>query len=116
MLAAVLSLVVISYPLGGSLNRLLIRNQIYHGLSDIKKQRPDLFSDLSGYAWNVRFSEDSVYVDMDLMAPPETISGDRLKLIGEAIAEGLGRPVKVKFRLIPVDIVEMDLNEAGRTE
>ena len=116
LLAAILSLAVISYPLGFSLNRLLIRNEIYHGLSDIKAQRPDLFADLSGYSWSVRFEEQSVYVDMDLMAPPESFKGDRLSLIGEAIAEGLGTPVKVKFRLIPVEVVEIDLNQAGQAQ
>ena len=116
LLAAVLSLVLISYPLGFSLNRLLIRNEIYHGLSDIKQQRPDLFADLSGYSWNVRFGEDAVYIDMDLMAPPNMVESDRLDLIGEAIAEGLNTPVKVKFRLVPVNIVELDLNETDRAE
>jgi len=114
--AAVLSLIAISYPLGFSLNRLIIRNEIYHGLSDVKAQRPDLFADLNGYSWNVRFDADTVYVDMDLMAPPETFAGDRLSLIAEAIAEGLGIPVKVKFRLIPVNVVEIDVDKTGKPQ
>ena len=114
LFAAVLSLLAISYPLGFSLNRLIVRNEIYHGLSDIKAQRPDLFADLNGYSWNVRFDEEAVYVDMDLMAPPETLAGDRLSLIAEAIAEGLGMPVKVKFRLIPVNVVEINVGETAK--
>ena len=112
LIAAALSLLLVSYPLGFSLHRLLVRAQIYHSLSDIKLQRPDLFADLSGYAWNVRFDEDIVYVEMDLIAPAEAMGADRVAMIGEAIASSISTPVKVKvkFRLIPIDIVEMNLN------
>lgn len=113
LLVAILSMITVSTPLGFSFNRLLVRNEIYHRLSDVQRQRPDLFEDVSGYAWNVRFFENSVYVEMDLMAPADRVNSDRLTLIGQAITDEVNTPVKLKFRVIPIDVVDLDFSANG---
>ena len=116
LLVAILSMLAVSYPLGFSFNRLLLRSDIYHSLSNIQRQSPHLFEDVSGSAWNVRFYENSVYVEMDLMAPADSVSDERIALIGEAIAQEVKTPVKLKLRLIPVDVVDLDLSASGRPQ
>ena len=116
LLLAVLSMLAVSAPLGFSFNRLLLRSDIYHSLSEVQRQRPDLFEDVSGYAWNVRFYENAAYVEMDLMAPTDSVNDDHLALIGEAIAQEVKTPVKLKFRLIPVEIVGMNMSASGQPQ
>lgn len=104
--ASVLALALVSYPLGFSFNRLLIRNRVYHSLMDVQRQQPDLFDEVSSFSWNVRFSNDTIFVEMDLMAPSEAFDRLQLELIQNEIANSLEAPVQCKFRLIPITVVD----------
>lgn len=115
LLIAILSMMTVSYPLGFSFNRLLLRNEIYHSLSDVQKRQPSLFEDVSGVAWNVRFDKQSTYVEMDIMAPADRVNDDRLRLIARAVTEEVNTPVQLKFRVIPVQVVDMDLSAGGNS-
>ena len=109
LVAAIASMMMVSYPLGFSFHRLLVRNEIYHSLAEIQRSRPALFEDVDSYSWNVQFVGDSVVVEMDLVAPPELMNSSRLTMIGEAISQDLSRPVKLKFRMIPISVVDMEM-------
>lgn len=116
LIAAVFSMALVSYPLGFSFNRLLLRNEIYRELTDVQRQRPDLFKDVSSYSWNVRFFEGEAYVEMDLAAPPGLLNNSRLSLLRDAIAQELTTPVTFKFRLIPVTVVGMKTTAADQSQ
>ena len=110
LVVAIFSMLLVSYPLGFSFHRMIVRNEIYHSLADIQRKRPALFEEVDSYSWNVQFVEETVVVEMDLVAPPDLVNSSQLNLIGEAISQDLARPVQLKFRMIPITVVDMQMS------
>lgn len=106
-----MALLVLSYPLGFSLKRLLLQNRLYYNLTSLGQERPELLADVKGYSWTVEFCDSpyescdyDLYVEIDLIAPSGFMDDEKFKKLQARITETVNASVDLKVRVIPIEV------------
>ncbi|BDM83357.1 DUF389 domain-containing protein [Acaryochloris marina] len=112
----IIALAGLSYPLGFSLNKLLLKNQLYHELQAIKHSQPELFADVRGVTWKIEFCEQphqkcerDLNIELDLIAPAGFMNETRLKKLKTVLTSKVNTSMRIKVRVIPIEVSEIDV-------
>ncbi|MGV2831699.1 TIGR00341 family protein [Myxosarcina sp. GI1(2024)] len=107
LIFAVGILVLLGLPLTLSLRTLIIQKNVRYTVNEIVRERSPIFarSDIRSIA--VKPQEDYLLVEMEIAAPANSISRDRLERARNLLASELNRPVELRVKIIPIDILEI---------
>lgn len=111
LLLSLIALFLISLPLGLSFQELILRARVRSSLAVFAhSQFDDLFRQgVSLRSIEMRTGEDEVlFVELALFAPRDSISSREVKLAQEFLSERLERPINLKVRVTPFDILEFE--------
>ncbi|MDJ0901808.1 MAG: DUF389 domain-containing protein [Xenococcus sp. MO_188.B8] len=109
---SLIALFLISLPLGFSFNEVILRAQVRNYMAVVSHRE---FNDLidqgaSLRSINVETGEDgALNIDVFLFAPRNSIFQRDVKLMQEFLSETMKRPVNIKLRVIPFDILEFEV-------
>ena len=112
----VISMIVISFPLSSSFQKLIIDNRIRHALNEFDR----LYNPgIKGYikSVKVKLEGDAVFVLVDVVREP--LRGDeinpqaRLEFIRDFIAQKVDKPVHLKVRVLPIDFFDYEILAPG---
>ncbi len=109
----VISMIVISFPLSSSFQKMIIDNRIRHALNEFdRRYNPGI----KGYIQSVKveFEGDAVLVVVNIVREPlrrdETNIQERLESIRDFISKKVAKPVHLKVRVLPVDIFDYEVD------
>lgn len=98
----IIALTGLSYPLGFSLHKLLLKNQLYHELQAVKHSQPELFADVRGVTWKIEFCEQShqkcdrdLNIELDLIAPAGFMNETRLQKLKTMLRSKVNTSMKI---------------------
>ena len=109
---SLIALFLISLPLGFSFDEVILRAQIRNYMAVVSHRE---FNDLidqgaSLRSINVKTGEDgALNIDVFLFAPRNSIFQRDVKLMQEFLSKTMKRPVNIKLRVIPFDILEFEV-------
>ena len=109
---SLIALFLISLPLGFSFDEVILRAQVRNYMAVVSHRE---FNDLidqgaSLRSINVETGEDgALNIDVFLFAPRNSIFQRDVKLMQEFLSETMKRPVNIKLRVIPFDILEFEV-------
>lgn len=95
-------LVAIGIPLGFSLNNLSIQSNTRQQVRRIILQESTLLEDARLSSVNVQRQDATLVVTMELIAIPNSISEAQVKATQMMLTQGIGRPVDLRVRVIPM--------------
>ena len=109
----VLSMIFISLPLSSSFQEMIAENRVRHAL----KQYSRIYStDIKGYITSIKVDlrEDELLVEVNVVREPERFNEidpqKKLKFIQAFISEKVGKPVHLKVRVLPVEIIDYEVD------
>ncbi len=112
---SLIALLLVSLPLGFSFDEIILRAQVRNYMAVVSHRE---FNDLidrgaSLRSINVETGEDGVLnVEVFVFAPRNSIFQRDVKLMQEFLSERMSRPVNLKLRVIPFDILEFEVLES----
>ncbi|MGK7894210.1 MAG: TIGR00341 family protein [Xenococcus sp. (in: cyanobacteria)] len=108
-----LSMVFISLPLSFSFQEMIAENRVRHAL----KQYSRIYSsDVRGYITSIKvdLQDDELLVEVNVVREPEIFNEidpqKKLKFIQAFISEKVGKPVHLKVRVLPVEIIDYEVD------
>ncbi len=119
LLLSLIALLLISFPLGFSFEEVILRAQVRNQIAVVAHQE---FSHLidrgaSLRSINVETGEDgALNVELFIFAPRDSIFQHHVNRVQEFFSEKIQRPVNLKLRVIPFDILEFEVLEPERRQ
>ena len=114
----VLSLIFISLPLNLSFQKMIAENRVRHAFSEYSR----IYStDIKGYITSIKvdLQDDQLLVEVNVVREPERFHEidpqKKLKFIQAFLSERLDKPVHLKVRVLPVEIIDYEV-DAPATE
>ena len=109
----VLSMIFISLPLSSSFQEMIAENRVRHALSEYSR----IYStNIKGYITSIKvdLQDDELLVEVNVVREPETFKEidpqQKLKFIQAFISEKVGKPVHLKVRVLPVEIIDYEVD------
>jgi uncharacterized hydrophobic protein (TIGR00271 family) len=99
-------LLLLGLPLGFSLNNLLIKQNVHSSVSTLIRRRTLTFSQTDIRFINVTPKNDIFHIELEVAAPANSISEKQVRLVQDFLQEQLKRPVLLKVRVLPVEVIE----------
>ncbi len=103
---SILALFLLGVPLGFSLERLLVQESVRRSVNSLIRRRSVTFSRTDIRSIKVNSQKDFVFVQIEVAAPLESISENQVKLVRNFISRELKKPVRLRVRVIPVNLLE----------
>lgn len=101
-------LMLLGLPLGFSLNTLLIKQNVQSSVSTLIRRRTLTFSQADIRVINVRPQNNALHIELEVAAPANSISDNQVRLVQDFLQEQLQRPVRLKVRILLVEVMETD--------
>ena len=108
-----LSMIFISLPLSFSFKEMIAENRVRHALSEYSR----IYStDIKGYITSIKvdLQEDELLVEVNVVREPERFEEidpqKKLKFIQAFLSEKIGQPVHLKVRVLPVEIIDYEVD------
>ncbi len=109
----VLSMIFISLPLYSSFQEMIAENRVRHAFSEYSR----IYStDIKGYITSIKvdLQDDELLVEVNVVREPERFNEidpqKKLKFIQAFLSEKLGKPVHLKVRVLPVEILDYEVD------
>lgn len=106
LFAGGVALLILGIPLGWSLRNILVRQQLLDQIKILISRQSLTFADTEIQRLEVRPDFDDVFVELDVAAPPNTITQKQIKLVRQFLVQRLGQPVQLKVRVTPTEFFE----------
>ncbi|PZD70721.1 hypothetical protein C1752_09734 [Acaryochloris thomasi RCC1774] len=106
LVAGGVSLLILGVPLGWSLRNILVRQQLKSEINTLISRESLTFANTEIQRLEVRPDFDSAFVELDVAAPPGTISQKQVQLVRQFLVERLEQPVQLKVRVVPTEFFE----------
>ena len=107
LIFAICVLALLGLPLSLSLNTLLTQKNLYYTVSKIVHQEIKNISNSDITSVDVEPKSDFVLVKMNINAPTGSISPQQITIVKNSLAQKLDKPVELKVKIIPIDIIEI---------
>ena len=114
----ILSMIIISLPLNLSFQEMIAENRVRHAISEYRR----IFStDIKGYITSIKvdLQDDELLVEIGIVREPtksnEIAPQKTLQFLQAFISEKVGKPVHLKIRVLPVEIIDYEV-DAPATE
>ena len=114
----VLSMIFISLPLHSSFQKMIAENRVRHALKQYSRLHR---TDIKGYITSIKvdLQDDELLVEVNVVREPERFNEinpqKKLKFIQAFLSEKVGKPVHLKVRVLPVEIIDYEV-DAPATE
>ena len=100
-------LCLLGLPLTLSLRTLIVQKNVRYTVIEIVRERSPIFADSEIRSIAVKPQQDFLLVEMEIAATTNSISRDRLERARNLLAKELERPVELRVKIIPIDIIEI---------
>ncbi|MEC4805877.1 MAG: TIGR00341 family protein [Jaaginema sp. PMC 1079.18] len=101
-------LLILGLPLGFSLNKLLLKQNVHSSVSVLIRRRTLTFSETDIRFINVNLEDDILNIEIEVAAPANSISDKQVSLVRDFIQQQLQRPINLTVRVLPVEVIETD--------
>lgn len=110
---SILMLALLGFPLGLSLQNLIIKEQIRRSVDKLIRRETITFSSTDIRALNIQPKRNVLLVDLEVAAPLDSISAKQVSLVREFLEQQLQRRVELKVQVIPIHQFEALSEEVG---
>ncbi|ELS05247.1 TIGR00341 family protein [Xenococcus sp. PCC 7305] len=116
LLFLTISMIAISFPLHLSFQKMIAENRVRHALSEYERIYG---TNVKGFisSVEVKLENDKLLVVVGIIREPKRLNEvdpqKRLKFIQQFLAEKVGKPVHLKIRLLPVEIIDYEVVAPG---
>lgn len=112
LLASFLVLSVLGIPLGVSLRTLLVQANVKQQTSRIIRDRLEILDDADIQALRVRQQDEIFAIEMEIIAPSNSVSRIQIESLRDVLTRELERPVALEVKVIPVEELNVPVNPA----
>ena len=112
-------MIVISWPLKLSFQEMIIENRINHAIDEFDRRHS---RGIKGFvdSVEVELEGDTVLVVISLVREPlrvnETNPQERLEFVRDFLSEQVGKPIHLKIRVLPVEILDYEVPALSNKE
>ncbi|MEM7713013.1 MAG: TIGR00341 family protein [Cyanobacteria bacterium P01_A01_bin.68] len=103
---SIIILALLALPLGFSLNRLLIQQQVRQSVLQLVNRKTITFSSRDVRSISVQPIKGKLFVELEVSAPLGSISKYQVDLVKEFLEKELQEDILFKVRVVPVDVFE----------
>ncbi|WP_019509340.1 TIGR00341 family protein [Pleurocapsa sp. PCC 7319] len=103
-------LLILGLPLSLSLRGLILQNNVRYNVNEIIRNQIATFSNSDIRSIEVRRQQDNIFIDMEVMAPPNSINRDRLKVVRNLLAQKLDKKVELNVKVVPIENIYLPLD------
>lgn len=107
LIFAVGVLCLLGLPLTLSLRTLIIQKNVRYTVNEIVRERSPIFADSEIRSIAVEPQPDFLLVEIEVASPVNSISRDRLERARNLLSQELDRPIELRVKVIPLDIIEI---------
>ncbi|MGG6295522.1 DUF389 domain-containing protein [Leptolyngbya sp. AN02str] len=101
---AVTALILLGIPLAFSFQDLVLRERTRTEINRLIRRRTLTFADRSIRTLNVDRIGRELYVDLEVAAPPNTVTEKQVQLVQDFLQRQLDRPIYLNVTVVPVEI------------
>ena len=106
LVVSIVVLFLLGLPLGFSLNKLLIQENVRRTVGELIRRRSVTFSRTDIRSIGVLPQEGGLFVEIEVAAAPGSISEQQVKLIRDFLVRELDNPVNLQVNVFPVETLE----------
>lgn len=99
-------LILLSLPLGFSLQNLLVRENVRRHVSTLIRRRTLTFASTDIRSLQVQVRDYELWIELEIAAPTGSLSKRQVTLVRDFLERELNRPVQLKIQVFPVDVLE----------
>lgn len=110
LLVSILALLLLGIPLGFSLEQLLVKENVRRSVDTLIRRDTVTFSRTDIRSIKVNSDTEVIFVEIEVAAPLGSISENQVKLVRDFISRELKEPVRLKVRIIPINVLEAKTN------
>ncbi|MEM7590687.1 MAG: TIGR00341 family protein [Cyanobacteria bacterium P01_A01_bin.83] len=107
LIFSVAMLIILGLPLGWSLKGLILQNNVRYNVNHIIRQEVSTTLDSEIRSIEVDSQQSPILVEMEVVATSNTMNRDRLTLIKNQLTNELERPVDLKVKVLPLEIISI---------
>ncbi len=103
LIIAVTTLVCLGIPLSLSFQDLVLQKRVNVTINDVVRRRALTFSEATIRSLNIQREGDTIVVDLDIEALPDSISAKQVSLVRDLLAKELDHLVTLNVNAIPIE-------------
>ena len=107
LIFSVTMLIILGLPLGLSLKGLIVENNVRYNVNQIVRQEAKVFENSDIRSIEVTPQQDSILVEMEVAAAPNSLDRERLMSVKALLTEKLDKPVKLEVKAIPLETISL---------
>lgn len=104
-------LLILGIPLGWSLRGLILQNNVRYNVNEIVRHQIITFSQSDIRSIKVKPYKDTISIEMEVAAPPNSINRNQLTLVRERLFQKLGKEVELEVKIIPIETIYIPIDQ-----
>ena len=108
LIFTVATLIILGVPLGLSLRSLILQNNVRYEVNATFRNEMIFVSNVNIRSTVVSLEKNSILVEMEIAAEPNSLSRDRLVKIRNKLTDKLDQKVDLKVKIIPIETIAID--------